>query len=104
MVRKTYRTMMEAGTLLLRGRGTHLFWQRKKICMKDTQALTNMSNVSNILVQWELLNSEKNSVFSFWLIKEYTGLTIIATHQITIPLGVMAVPFFISISQSFYHG
>lgn len=43
--------------------------------MKDTQTLINMRCESNIFAQKELLNSEKmnmNSVFSFWLIREYT--------------------------------
>ena len=64
---------MEAGTLLLQSKGTHLSWYGKKVCMKYTWALMSMRYSSNIPVQWEWLNSEKmNSVLDFWVIKEYT--------------------------------
>lgn len=75
MVKKPIDIMIRAGTLLLQRRGMHLFWQGKNICMKYTQTFINMRYVNNSIAQQELLNSEKtnmNSVFSFWLIREYT--------------------------------
>lgn len=59
--------------------------------MEDTQALMNMRYASNILVKQELLNSKKNSVFSFQLKNIHIGLRAIAVHHITI-LGVVAIP------------
>lgn len=51
MARTPAEVTVEAGTLLLQSKGTHLPWQKKKICMKDREVLMNMSYISNILVQ-----------------------------------------------------